>query len=138
MRKFMTVSIATLATIGAMAVQAPAAHAAPKVTRINSGTGKVLRVVMYADVEGGGDRLEYWGSGNCTSSTTDVDFSKSTIPAEWNDRISSWKDYAQCDVQFFMDSNFGGRYTYFLDAGSSKPRNFGPTWNDKVSSFKVS
>ncbi len=96
---------------------------------------------MYADIDdkgkGAGDRLEYWGSGKCSSTLSDTDYGRKVIPTGWNDRISAWKDYAGCDVQFFMDGGFEGARTYYLDAGS-KGQKFGPRWNDKVSSFKVS
>jgi hypothetical protein len=143
MRKsLLTIGMASLAAIGSLALQAPAAHAAgPDVTVIKSGTGKVLRVVMFSDVldqygKGGGDRLEYWGSGNCSSTSSDMDYGRKVIPTGWNDRISAWKDYAGCDVQFFKDGGFEGKRTYVLNAGS-KGQSFGPNWNDKVSSFKV-
>jgi hypothetical protein len=140
MNKIFAVAAAGLATFVAIAANAPAASAENN-EFLYSGTGSVLRVTLYEHANMGGHAIYYFGSGNCTTTTTDNDYSKSSMPGSlwnsWDNQVSSYRDYANCDVKFYDGTNFTAANTGWLNGGSAG-RNLSSVWNDRASSFRVS
>jgi hypothetical protein len=128
--------LATLLAVSGISVGAGTASAAVPNWTIRSGTGTTLRAVFYENSNYTGATLRYYGSGPCTSTTTDADFSLSVMPAGWNDVVSSVRDYNSCDVKLYRDNSFGGGTTGFVNYGSGKTVPSG--WNEITSSFRVS
>ena len=140
-RKTLAVAAATATAAAALLVGAPAASAESDVT-LQSGSASTLRVRMWEHSGFGGAAISYYGSGNCSASTSDTpDYRLSSMPGpfynSWDDSVSSFKDFASCDLKLFGDENFGGGSTGWMDTGGAG-RNLGSTWNDKASSFAVS
>jgi hypothetical protein len=113
-----------------------------KVTTIKSGTGTTLRAAFYDSwTTYKGDRILYYGSGNCSASTSDTDFRLAALPDGWNDRISSVEDYHGCDVNLFKDVDFGGGSTGYVNYGEQSTgggKHLFLTKNNWASSFKIS
>jgi hypothetical protein len=107
-------------------------------TCIYSGDGDTLRAIFYENINWTGARLMYYGSSPCTATLSDADFSKSVMPTGWNDRVSSIRDYASCDIKLYTNTNFGGPSTAWINAGSTPGYNLPASWNDQASSFRVS
>ncbi len=134
--------------IGAPALAAVPAPAAEKVTVtkvasdpevfiIRSGTGRVLRAKFYdSPFRYSGDRIEYYGSGPCSTTTKDADFSMSVMPRGWDNRISSIQDFSSCDVKLYWDGGFKGDSTDYVNYGNGK--HLGLRWSNDASSFRVS
>lgn len=142
MKNLLARAAITVGVIGVSLALAPAASAEENVS-LYSGTGKVLRAKLYEHNNGGGHAISYFGSGNCSSSTTDTDYSKSTMPGRlwdsWDNQVSSWRDYAYCDVKFYDSENFAGSNKTGYHNGGGGGRNLGDFgFNDKTSSFQVS
>lgn len=119
--------------------QAPAAYAdnSVTVTTVRSGDGDTLRAVFYENSDFSGDQLRYYGGSDCSSTTTDNDFSMSVVPDGWNDKASAIRDYHGCDVKIYFDGGFKNTHTGYLNYGSAgKPVPSG--FNDEMSSFRVS
>jgi hypothetical protein len=130
--------------LGALLLAAPmalmmpgVAFSAPPPAEIHSGDHDTLRAIFYEHANKGGATLTYWGGSNCTTTTADADFSRSAMPAGWNDVISSWADFNSCDVKFYPHVGFGGTPTAYLNAGRGG-RNMPAGFNDVTSSFRVS
>jgi len=113
-----------------------------KVTVIKSGTGTTLRAVFYdSQIRYSGDRIMYYGSDNCSATTTDTDFKLSFMPDGWDNKISSVEDYHGCDVNLFWDEDWNGSstgYTNYSDQNAGGGRHLGITWSNDASSFKIS
>jgi hypothetical protein len=89
-----------------------------KVTKIKSGTGTTLRAAFYDSwYRYSGDRILYYGSGTCSATTTDTDFSLKSLPDGWGNKISSVEDFAGCDVNLFDWVGFGGGSTGYVNYG---------------------
>jgi len=67
----------------------------------------VLLGTEYANANFGGASLSLFGGGQCDNSS-DVDFRFASLPAGWNDRISSFRSFSNCAQQLFRNTNFGG------------------------------
>ena len=63
--------------------------------------------IEYADLNYGGASLSMTGAGRCDNSL-DVDYRFPSLPAGWNDRISSFRSYSNCAQQLFRGTNFSG------------------------------
>ncbi len=108
---------------------------------IQSGDGDTLRAVFYEHRYFGGYALTYRGGSACSASTSDTDYSRSSMPwniwGSWNDKVSSLRDYNSCDVKLYMDTGFGGPSTSWINAGGGGV-NVPSGYNDQTSSFKIS
>lgn len=49
-------------------------------------------------------------NGPCTTSTANVDYSKATLPARWDNDISSYFDHSNCWTRLYANANFGGSF----------------------------
>lgn len=136
MTKIRSALLATLLAVSGIAVGTGTASAAVPNWTIKSGTGTTLRAIFYENSNFTGAQLAYYGSGPCTATTSDADFSLSVMPAGWNDVVSAVRDYNGCDVKLYRDINFGGGSTVWVNYGGGKTVPSG--WNDVPSSFRVS
>jgi hypothetical protein len=65
--------------------------------------------IEYEDTGYTGAYTIYSGSnGNCTTRTTDRDYSDSSVSAGWDNEISSFRSYANCWVKHWENTSFGG------------------------------
>lgn len=106
-----------------------------------SGDADTLRAIFYQHGNSTGAKLTYRGGSACTSTTTDNEYSASSLPwtftGHWNDQITSFRDYNSCDVKFYMDTSFRGPSTSYVNGGTggaAVPSGF----NEQISSFRVS
>jgi hypothetical protein len=87
--------------------------------------------VEYADANFRGATLTMSGAGSCDNSS-DADFRFGSMPAGWNDRITSFKSFSNCAQQLFRSTNFtGGSLTLII----SSLANVGSAANDQASSI---
>lgn len=74
------------------------------------------------------------------AATTSPDISIGSITRNgWNDAISRAYDFNKCDIWFFKDANFRGTawpggYNNWATGGA----HVGDSWNDSISSFRIS
>ncbi|WP_350349111.1 peptidase inhibitor family I36 protein [Agromyces sp. G08B096] len=81
---------------------------------------------VYQDAGGGGGSLSFWGANACAGST----FGFPSLPAGWNDAISSGGGLNGCWVTMYTDASYGGsrlNCTPWCGGLSS--------WNDRVSAL---
>lgn len=70
-----------------------------------------LLSVEYASAFYLGDSLWVYGEdGPCTPVTTDLDYELSSMPAGWNNRITSFLSSSNCQTRHYDYVNFGGIY----------------------------
>jgi hypothetical protein len=70
----------------------------------------------------------------CTGSLSDVDGQIASLTSFWNDKISSYRTYAACNVKHYEHSNFGG-----ASVGYHASRSYiGDAMNDRTSSIRWS
>jgi hypothetical protein len=111
----------------AFAAAVTAAGAAPSATAAAS----VLVGTEFADANFGGGTLSLFTAGRCDNSS-DVDFRFASLPAGWNDRITSFRSFSNCAQQLFRSTNFtGGSLTLII----SSLANVGAAANDQASSI---
>jgi hypothetical protein len=65
---------------------------------------------------------------------SDVDFSVTNIGTTWNDRISSWTGFAECELRIYENATFGGA-SYGTYTSSSY---VGDAMNDRTTSIRLS
>jgi hypothetical protein len=113
-----------------------------QVTTLDSaGSGPYTIAVLYEDVGYEGRILLVSGSHPCTTTTGDVDYYLRDLRINgtgWNDRISSFKSYNQCDVRFFEHINFGGEWFPYYYWGDYSANLGWYGWNDRASSIMFS
>jgi hypothetical protein len=85
----------------------------------------------YADANFGGASLSLFGAGRCDNSS-DADFRFASLPAGWNDRITSFRSFSNCAQQLFRNTNFGGGSLTII---ISSLANVGAAANDQASSL---
>jgi hypothetical protein len=91
----------------------------------------ILLGTEYASINFTGGSVNLFGSGGCDHSS-DVDFRFASLPAGWNDRISSFRSFSNCAQQLFRSVNFtGGTLTLIISSLS----NVGTAANDQASSI---
>ena len=95
------------------------------------GTGGILRGTAYADANLRGASVTFFGGGSCDNSS-DADFRFPSLPAGWNDRITSFTSFNNCAQQLFRNINFGGGS---LTIVIRQLANVGPAGNDQASSI---
>lgn len=88
---------------------------------------------LYTALNYGGDIYEIYFSSACNTASA-VDWQLASLPSWINDETSSFRGYANCRLQIWVDANFGGA-SYGPLASSSY---VGATMNDKASSVKGS
>ncbi|HMR48301.1 MAG TPA: hypothetical protein PKE40_04155 [Arachnia sp.] len=134
-KKQIVAAAAVAITITAVA-PATASHAAADVTW---SSGSWVRARLYENANFGGAVMTVKGQGEfCSTSTSDRDTIHSRLSISgWNDVISSARDYQKCDVNLFVDLDFGGAQTGFVNYDSTGA-NLSSTMNDKASSFILS
>ena len=92
--------------------------------------GSVLVGIEYADLNFGGASLSMYAGGRCDASS-DADYRFPSMPAGWNDRVSSFRSYSNCAQQLFNSTNFGGALTGVITSLSY----VGSGANDRASSM---
>jgi hypothetical protein len=71
-------------------------------------SGTVISI-EYENTGHGGSHLIYTGSsGNCSTSTGNVDYQVSSMPSGWNNRLSSFLSFANCWVQHWESTGHNG------------------------------
>jgi hypothetical protein len=110
------------------AAKARASNAAATSSAIAAAS--VLLGTEYADADFRGGSLNLFGTGSCDNSS-DADFRFGSLPAGWNDRITSFKSFSNCAQQLFRSVNFtGGALTIVIRSLA----NVGAAANDQASS----
>jgi hypothetical protein len=101
-------------------------------SRLNAAvaTSAVLGI-DYADINYHGSTLTLSAAGGCDNSL-DVDWQFPTLPAAWNDRISSFRSYSNCLQQLFRNVYFGTAITPMLVYSAW----VGSAANDQASSIR--
>ena len=56
----------------------------------------------------GSDLIWTGTAGNCSTSTGNVDYAISSMPAGWNNVITSFRTYANCWVKHYESTSYGG------------------------------
>jgi hypothetical protein len=85
----------------------------------------------YANANFAGASLSLFGAGRCDNSS-DADFRFASLPAGWNDRITSFRSFSNCAQQLFRNTNFGGGSLTII---ISSLANVGAAANDQASSL---
>lgn len=88
--------------------------------------------VEYRDDNFQGPTLMYTAATGCDGDLTTNDFLVAAIPDPWNDQISSFQAFSNCQEQLYEAANFGGAQTPLAASLSS----VGPAMNDRASSIK--
>ena len=108
----------------------PAGLASGARQRATAASSAVLGI-DYADANYQGGTLTLAARTGCDNNL-DVDWQFATLPASWNDRISSVRSYSNCLQRLFRDVNFGTGITPML---ASSPW-VGAAANDLASSIR--
>ncbi len=87
---------------------------------------------FYDKADYAGSYLEVTNTAPCDTNS-DVDFSDTNVGTTWNDRISSWHAYADCEARIYENAAFGGAsYGAYVD------RNYvGDALNDRTTSYRL-
>lgn len=104
------IAAATDGRVRAPASAAAAATDAAFASALNSTpvtAGAWVSGVEYANASYGGGSLTLTSSGPCDNSV-DADYVWNSLPAGWNDVISSFKSYSNCAQQLFRNTSRGG------------------------------
>ena len=117
------------AAVNSAAVNAAAvnAAAAPSVTAAAS----TLLGIEYADANMRGASVSLFGAGSCDNSS-DADYRFASLPAGWNDRITSFTSFSNCAQQLFRNTSFGGGALTIVIRSLA---NVGSAANDQASSL---
>lgn len=107
----------------------PAFTSALNTVAVTSGT--TVTGIEYANANYGGGTLTLTAPGPCDNSL-DADWAWNTLPAGWNDVISSFKSYSNCAQQLFLNTYRGGGAITGILTNSSY---VGATANDRASSL---
>jgi hypothetical protein len=111
-------------------VEAANATAATR-SAVAPAAGSVVLGIEYADANFKGGTLTMTAGGSCDNSS-DADFRFGSMPAGWNDRITSFSSFSNCAQQLFRSVNFtGGSLTIVIRSLA----NVGPAGNDQASSL---
>lgn len=146
-RRFAVLITAAALMLGFAAANAPAAHAdwnpnGPTASvSYGSEYGWVVRAVMRENSNGTGYSLTAYGSSSCSATTSDRDFTKSTLPdSRWDNNVSWASDFNLCDTALYDGTSTSG--TLFANTifnfASGGEVNGSQNFNDKTSSFYLS
>ncbi|MGP4005685.1 hypothetical protein [Streptomyces sp. 4N124] len=124
--------MAATALAGAAAFGAVApAEAAPSTASGNVGVQYVVNAVFYEHRNYGGSTLTSAGDYGCDTNS-DVDWQRSSMPSAWNDEVSSWHGFSNCQARIYEFTNFAG-----ASYGAYTNSNYvGDAMNDEASSYK--
>lgn len=138
MKKLITSALAGLAATTVLTASPAAAGPATGSVDVGTNYGPVLRNEFRQNADGSGYSWQSFGSGNCTSSTTDVDFGWSNMDSHknWNDVVSYAKDFAQCDTKLYANTGFASAMTGWVNYGSGS--SVGSSLNNRTSSYQLS
>jgi hypothetical protein len=95
------------------------------------GTGSTFLGTDYADANMRGASLNFFGTSGCDNSS-DADFRFNSLPAGWNDRITSFSSFSNCAQQLFRNTNLGGGSLTIVIRSLA---NVGSAANDQASSL---
>ena len=87
--------------------------------------------IVFDDAEYMGDSLVISVANGCDSSPG-ADWSLNSMPTGWNDKISSFKSYANCATKIFEHINYGGATLPY----TVNTKYVGDAMNDKTSSMR--
>jgi hypothetical protein len=65
-----------------------------------------------------GSELIWLGTGNCSTSTNNIDYEVSSMPSGWVNVVSSFRAYANCWVKHYENPSFGGAVVGYTDSRS--------------------
>lgn len=89
--------------------------------------------IIYADFNFGGASFTFSAANGCDGNLNTVDFENTNlIPMGWNDKISSFVSFGNCQTVLFEDINFVGATTQKAVFSS----NVGIAMNDRTSSIR--
>ncbi len=107
---------------------------ARSMSALPAATAKAASLLLgteYANANFSGASLSLFGAGRCDTSA-DVDFRFASLPAGWNDRITSFRSFSNCAQQLFRNTNFGGGSLTLIITSLA---NVGAAANDQASSL---
>jgi hypothetical protein len=121
--------------IAAAAVTVPllAQQPAAAVTNVDVGSGNLVAEEFEHSNYGGAD-LRLFLPFDCTTTGADTDFGFANMPSTWNNVVSSFKNYRNCDADHYDGTGFSGNHTGLADSTTY----IGNAMNDKTSSLKYS
>ncbi len=104
------------------------------------GSGGTVRAKFYEHAGFAGAIATAFGSSDCSTDLAAVDnyFSESGTLGSWSNKISSSRDYAQCDTKIYDAGNGTGQYYGYFNAGSVGIDYSAVSWNDLTSSIRLS
>ncbi|MEU8004782.1 hypothetical protein AB0B66_26790 [Catellatospora sp. NPDC049111] len=96
---------------------------AAKVDALNAKFGvNVVNTVISIEYTGsnhtGSDLIWVGQSGNCSTSTGNTDYTISSMPAGWDNVITSYRAYANCWIKHFENTGHGGAVVGYEGARS--------------------
>ena len=99
----------------------------------------VLIVILYdnANMDGSAGSWSYYGSAACTSTTSDIDYSVSTL-GSFNQRTSSFQSYNNCATRLWSGTSFTGTAFPGSTSFQVSSTNVGASFNDKAQSAQFS
>jgi hypothetical protein len=77
-------------------------------SRARSAAASTVISIEYAPSGWVGSDLIWVGTQNCTTSTNNTDYEVSSMPAGWDNVISSYRTFANCWVKHYENTSFGG------------------------------
>ncbi|MER5882539.1 hypothetical protein ABT160_01795 [Streptomyces sp. NPDC001941] len=136
MRQRVRPALAALALAGAAALGSFApAQAADRSGAATEGVGiqSVVHVVYYQHANYGGATYTLHGDYGCDTNA-DVDWQLATFASGWDNVISSWHGYSDCQQRLFENTYYGGSsYGSYTDTSY-----VGDAMNDRGSSSQSS
>lgn len=125
------IGVAALAITTAVVTAPSPAMALPDVV-LNGGSTTIAEEFEHTNY--GGGRITVKVGFTCTTSGSDLDFGLGNMPTGWNNAVSSFKNYANCDANHYDGAGFTGLSTGYADSTT----NIGSSMNEKTSSIKYS
>lgn len=137
-RRALALAVLTATMIGSTVLSVGPASADNPTSSYSFGEqyGPKVRAYLFQHGDSQGFRIRMFGSRNCTPTYSDSDLSMGTMPAGWNDAVSSAKDYIGCDINLYSDnlSSLSTGYRNYGSGGASVPSG----WNDRTSAVRLS
>jgi len=86
---------------------------------------------VFEDASYGGSSFTFTASAGCDTNA-DVDWQVSSMPAGWNDRVTSFKSFNSCATRIWSNTGYtGNSYGFVVNS-----TNVGSTMNDQTSSIQ--
>ena len=102
--------------------------------RLNASAFDTVISIEYTSTGWVGSELIWLGTGNCSTSTGNIDYEIDTMPAGWVNVISSFRTFANCWDQHWEDTFQGGDHVGYTSSRS----NIGALMDNKTSSQRWS